>query len=142
MLVLYVEIAIVWVPILIASAPASRPEPLNPRTESGTTGTLGAMKSLNLRFRDDATYEAIKAAAARAGVSLQEYIETAAVDRALARQKQFVDAALQHRDAIAEAFAEIDPADGDPKSSRNLLGQAKAAMMDVESDSEPHGNAA
>ncbi|MFF7681016.1 hypothetical protein [Actinacidiphila glaucinigra] len=100
------------------------------------------MKSLNLRFRDDATYEAIKAAAARAGVSLQEYIETAAADRALARQKQFVDAALQHRDAIAEAFAEVDPADGDPKSSRNLLGQAKAAMMDAENHSEPQGNAA
>ncbi|MEU4095931.1 hypothetical protein [Streptomyces sp. NPDC026673] len=88
----------------------------------------------------ETTYVAIKTATA-AGVSMHRCIADAAADRALAKQQAFVDASQQHRDAVADAFAKIDPTDGDPRSTRNLLDQADAAVMDVQRD-EPHGNAA
>ncbi|MEU1622389.1 hypothetical protein ABZ479_34490 [Streptomyces sp. NPDC005722] len=89
-------------------------------------------KSMNLRFPDEATYEAIKTAASVAGVSMQQYVADAAADRALAKQKAFVEAALEHRDTIAAAFADVDPDDADPTSLRNTRSTADGSLMAAE----------
>ncbi|MFJ5218753.1 hypothetical protein ACIP98_29040 [Streptomyces sp. NPDC088354] len=99
------------------------------------------MKSMNLRFPDEATYEAIKTAASVAGVSMQQYVADAAADRALAKQKAFVEAALEHRDTIAAAFADVDPDDADPTSLRNMVSTATDTHMAAEAD-DAQGNAA
>ncbi|MGW6062780.1 type II toxin -antitoxin system TacA 1-like antitoxin [Streptomyces sp. NPDC055189] len=70
-------------------------------------------KALNLRFPDPAQRAAIEAAARQEGMSLQEYILRAAVDRATAVEKTFLAAFQTSQARSGEAFrdlAELDPA--------------------------------
>ncbi|MEV8320880.1 DUF1778 domain-containing protein [Streptomyces sp. NPDC059900] len=70
-------------------------------------------KALNLRFPDPAQRAAIEAAARQDGVSLQEYILRAAVDRATAVEKTFLAAFQASQARSGEAFrdlGELDPA--------------------------------
>jgi hypothetical protein len=70
-------------------------------------------KAMNLRFPDPAQRAAIEAAARQEGVSLQEYILSAAYDRATAVEARFLDAFRESMsrsgDAFAEAAGTVDP---------------------------------
>src|SRR5947207_454454 len=65
-----------------ASARGARQATLGDLTRNGTAGTVGTMssspKAMNLRFPDPEQRAAIEAAARKEGVSLQEYILSAA----------------------------------------------------------------
>ncbi|MFE4668804.1 DUF1778 domain-containing protein [Streptomyces sp. NPDC056716] len=68
-------------------------------------------KAMNLRFPDPAQRAAIESAARQEGVSLQEYILSAAYDRATAVEKHFLDAFRESMDRSGDAFDEdIRPA--------------------------------
>ncbi|GGJ67803.1 type II toxin -antitoxin system TacA 1-like antitoxin [Streptomyces brasiliensis] len=70
-------------------------------------------KAMNLRFPDPAQRAAIEAAAKQEGVSLQEYILSAAYARATAVEERFLDAfgesMSRSSDAFAEAAGTVDP---------------------------------
>ncbi|MFE4995673.1 DUF1778 domain-containing protein [Streptomyces mirabilis] len=70
-------------------------------------------KAMNLRFPDPAQRAAIEAAARQEGVSLQEYILSAAYARATAVEERFLDAFKESMSRSSEAFAEgastVDP---------------------------------
>ncbi|MCX4817994.1 hypothetical protein OG601_46285 [Streptomyces sp. NBC_01239] len=70
-------------------------------------------KAMNLRFPDPAQRAAIEAAARQEGVSLQEYILSAAYARATAVETHFLDAfsksMARSGDAFAEAASATDP---------------------------------
>ncbi len=65
------------------------------------------MKAMNLRFPDPAQRAAIEAAAKQEGVSLQEYILSAAYARATAVESSFLDAFSESMSRSADAFAEV-----------------------------------
>ncbi|MFD4144085.1 DUF1778 domain-containing protein [Streptomyces sp. NPDC058572] len=71
-------------------------------------------KAMNLRFRDPQQREAIAAAAKQAGVSMQEFVLSAAYDRATAVERHFLAAFEQSMAHSGEAFAAetstLDPA--------------------------------
>ncbi|MCX2928577.1 DUF1778 domain-containing protein [Streptomyces sp. NEAU-W12] len=71
-------------------------------------------KAMNLRFPDPAQRAAIEAAAKQEGVSLQEYILSAAYARATAVEERFLDAFRTSMARSGNAFAEeagaADPA--------------------------------
>lgn len=86
------------------------------RPGNGTDGTVGAMsqpKAMNLRFPDPAQRAAIQAAAKQEGVSLQEYILSAAYTRATAVEERFLDSFKASMSHSGEAFTEdaspVDP---------------------------------
>ncbi|MEU2718413.1 DUF1778 domain-containing protein [Streptomyces sp. NPDC007205] len=62
-------------------------------------------KAMNLRFPDPEQRAAIAAAAKQEGVSMQEYILSAAYARATAVQQRFLDAFKQSMARSGEAFA-------------------------------------
>lgn len=107
----------------------------------GTEGTIGTMsqpKAMNLRFPDPAQRAAIEAAARQEGVSLQEYILSAAYARATAVEERFLDAfresVARSGDAFAEGAGPVDPGAqqraADLKARRDLeeqQGQGRAA---------------
>ncbi|MEV8321277.1 DUF1778 domain-containing protein [Streptomyces sp. NPDC059900] len=62
-------------------------------------------KAMNLRFPDPEQREAIAAAAAQEGVSLQEYILSAAYARATAVETRFLEGFKASMDHSAAAFA-------------------------------------
>ncbi|MFJ6838562.1 DUF1778 domain-containing protein [Streptomyces sp. NPDC091209] len=70
-------------------------------------------KAMNLRFPDPAQRDAIEAAARQEGVSLQEYILSAAYSRATAVEARFLDAFRESMSRSGTAFAEeagtVDP---------------------------------
>ncbi|MGW0573820.1 type II toxin -antitoxin system TacA 1-like antitoxin [Streptomyces tauricus] len=70
-------------------------------------------KAMNLRFPDPAQRAAIEAAARQEGVSLQEYILSAAYARATAVERHFLDAfgesMARSGDAFADAAGVADP---------------------------------
>jgi hypothetical protein len=70
-------------------------------------------KAMNLRFPDPAQRAAIEAAARQEGVSLQEYILSAAYTRATAMEERFLDTfrkSMSHSgDAFAEESSAVDP---------------------------------
>ncbi|MFF7976983.1 DUF1778 domain-containing protein [Streptomyces sp. NPDC007905] len=66
-------------------------------------------KAMNLRFPDPAQRAAIEAAARQEGVSLQEYILSAAYARATAVEERFLEAFKASVARSGDAFAE----DGD-----------------------------
>ncbi|TQL18137.1 DUF1778 domain-containing protein [Streptomyces sp. SLBN-134] len=72
-------------------------------------------KAMNLRFPDPAQRAAIEAAARQEGVSLQEYILSAAYARATAVEERFLDAFRASMARSGNAFAEeavtADPAE-------------------------------
>ncbi|MFF4763336.1 DUF1778 domain-containing protein [Streptomyces sp. NPDC001276] len=61
---------------------------------------------MNLRFPDPGQRAAIEAAARQEGVSLQEYILSAAYARATAVEKRFLDAFRDSMSRSGDAFAE------------------------------------
>ncbi|MET7728834.1 DUF1778 domain-containing protein [Streptomyces mirabilis] len=63
-------------------------------------------KAMNLRFPDPAQRAAIEAAARQEGVSLQEYILSAAYARATAVEERFLDAFRESMSRSSEAFTE------------------------------------
>ncbi|MFJ9250900.1 DUF1778 domain-containing protein [Streptomyces sp. NPDC101776] len=63
-------------------------------------------KAMNLRFPDPAQRAAIEAAARQEGVSLQEYILSAAYTRATAVEARFLDAFKESVSRSGDAFAE------------------------------------
>ncbi|MEU2354574.1 DUF1778 domain-containing protein [Streptomyces misionensis] len=95
-------------------------------------------KAMNLRFPDPAQRAAIEAAARQEGVSLQEYILSAAYARATAVEERFLDAfresVARSGDAFAEGAGPVDPGAqqraADLKARRDLeeqQGQGRAA---------------
>ncbi|NJP82167.1 DUF1778 domain-containing protein [Streptomyces sp. AA8] len=63
---------------------------------------------MNLRFPDPQQREAIAAAARQAGVSMQEFVLTAAYERATAVEQHFLDAFKRSMKRSGEAFAAED----------------------------------
>lgn len=63
-------------------------------------------KAMNLRFPDPGQRAAIEAAAKQEGVSLQEYILSAAYARATAVEERFLDAFRASMARSGEAFTE------------------------------------
>jgi uncharacterized protein (DUF1778 family) len=86
-------------------------------------------KAMNLRFPDPAQRAAIEAAARQAGVSLQEYILSAAYDRATAVEARFLEAFKASMSRSGDAFAEAAGA-ADPSGERRAAEQA--ARRDLE----------
>ncbi|MFE5688959.1 DUF1778 domain-containing protein [Streptomyces sp. NPDC056512] len=70
-------------------------------------------KALNLRFPDPAQRAAIEAAARQEGMSLQEYILSAAVDKATAVERKFLaafeESMARSGDAFRAASGSLDP---------------------------------
>ncbi|MGV9453174.1 hypothetical protein [Streptomyces sp. NPDC003635] len=95
-------------------------------------------KAMNLRFPDPAQRTAIEAAARQAGVSLQEYILSAAYDRATAVEARFLEAfrtsMTRSGDAFAESAGAVDP-------SQEQRAAELAARRDLEG-AKRNGNAA
>lgn len=98
------------------------------------------MPGMNVRL-DDNELAAITAAAQARGISVNQYIREAALDRALAKQTAFLDAAMDAYDFTKDAFAELYPEDAQPN---HALRQAEtdAARRLAELDRPAHGNAA
>ncbi|MFJ8010896.1 type II toxin -antitoxin system TacA 1-like antitoxin [Streptomyces fagopyri] len=69
-------------------------------------GTMSPIKAMNLRFPDPEQRAAIEAAARQEGVSLQEYILSAAYARATAVEERFLDAFRGSMSRSGDAFAE------------------------------------
>ena len=93
---------------------------------------------MNLRFPDPAQRAAIEAAARQEGVSLQEYILSAAYARATAVETHFLDAFRASMARSGDAFAEAaDPAV--PDEERRAA--ERAARHDLEEQHE-QGHAA
>ncbi|MFF6815929.1 DUF1778 domain-containing protein [Streptomyces sp. NPDC012403] len=82
-------------------------------------------RAMNLRFRDPEQREAIMAAARQAGVSMQEYVLSAAYERATAVQRRFLDAFERSMARSGDAFAAepsaADPAPGQRAAEREAL---------------------
>ncbi|MGW0298109.1 type II toxin -antitoxin system TacA 1-like antitoxin [Streptomyces anthocyanicus] len=72
-----------------------------------------AKTAMNLRFPDPAQRAAIAAAAKQAGVSMQEYILSAAYERATAVEQKFLDgfqaSMARSGAAFAAEFSSLDP---------------------------------
>lgn len=95
-------------------------------------------KAMNLRFPDPAQRAAIEAAARQEGVSLQEYILSAAYARATAVETHFLDAFSKSMARSGNAFAEAAGAaapDGERRAAE------LAARHDLE-DQQERGHAA
>ena len=67
---------------------------------------MPSVKAMNLRFPDPEQRAAIEAAARQEGVSLQEYILSAAYARATAVEERFLDAFRGSMSRSGDAFAE------------------------------------
>ncbi|MEU3464455.1 DUF1778 domain-containing protein [Streptomyces sp. NPDC006733] len=74
---------------------------------------MPAAKALNLRFPDPDQHAAIEAAAKQEGVSLQEYILSAAYARATAVEDRFLDAFRESISRVGSTFAD-DAGTADP----------------------------
>ncbi|MFI1735635.1 DUF1778 domain-containing protein [Streptomyces acidicola] len=95
-------------------------------------------KAMNLRFPDPAQRAAIEAAAKQAGVSLQEYILSAAYDRATAVENHFLDAFRESMAHSGDAFAEdVGPAG----AGAERRAREQQARLDLEAHQE-RGHAA
>ncbi|MFH8492253.1 type II toxin -antitoxin system TacA 1-like antitoxin [Streptomyces longisporoflavus] len=79
------------------------------------TSSPGSPKALNLRFPDPAQRAAIEAAARQEGMSMQEYILQAAVDRATAVEKTFLAAFQASQARSGEAFRDLADLDLAPE---------------------------
>ncbi|KPI16446.1 hypothetical protein OK006_10698 [Actinobacteria bacterium OK006] len=95
-------------------------------------------KAMNLRFPDPAQRAAIEAAARQEGVSLQEYILSAAYARATAVEERFLDAFRESMSRSSEAFAE-EAGTADPSAEQRAA--ELQARRDLEEQQE-RGHAA
>ncbi|MFB7175970.1 DUF1778 domain-containing protein [Streptomyces sp. NPDC056254] len=82
---------------------------------------------MNLRFPDAEQRAAIAAAARQAGVSMQEYILSAAYDRATAVEQRFLEAFRDSMAGSGDAFAGepsvLDPSAEQRAAERQALGE-------------------
>ncbi|MEV6297740.1 DUF1778 domain-containing protein [Streptomyces sp. NPDC051896] len=82
-------------------------------------------KAMSLRFPDPAQRAAIAAAAKQAGVSMQEYILSAAYDRATAVEQRFLEGFKASMARSGAAFAaepsSLDPGDGQRAAEQDAL---------------------
>jgi uncharacterized protein (DUF1778 family) len=79
-------------------------------------------KAMNLRFPDPEQRAAIAAAAAQEGVSLQEYILSAAYARATAVEQHFLDGFKESMARSAAAFT-AEPSSTDPSAEQRAAEQ-------------------
>lgn len=106
----------------------------------GTTGTMHTMpepKAMNLRFPDPEQRAAIASAAAQEGVSMQEYILSAAYTRATAVQQRFLDGFKESMARSGDAFA-AEPSSIDPSPEQRTAEQ----QARVEVEKQERGQAA
>ncbi|MEV7817280.1 DUF1778 domain-containing protein [Streptomyces flaveolus] len=82
-------------------------------------------KAMNLRFPDPAQRAAIEAAAKQEGVSLQEYILSAAYARATAVEERFLEAFRASMSHSGDAFAEEAGTAGSGAQQREAELQAR-----------------
>ncbi|MDH6221707.1 DUF1778 domain-containing protein [Streptomyces pseudovenezuelae] len=87
--------------------------------------------AMNLRFPDPGQRAAIAAAAKQAGVSMQEFILSAAYDRATAVERQFLDGFQASMARSSAAFA-AEPSSVDPSAEQ------RAAEQEARRDLEQH----
>jgi hypothetical protein len=107
----------------------------------GTDDTIGTMshpKAMNLRFPDPDQRAAIEAAARQEGVSLQEYILSAAYARAMAVEARFLDAFRESMSRSGDAFTE-SAGTADPGAEQRAA--ELSARRDLD-DQQKRGNAA
>ncbi|MFI0243152.1 DUF1778 domain-containing protein [Streptomyces sp. NPDC016845] len=86
-------------------------------------------KALNLRFPDPGQRAAIEAAARQEGVSMQEYILRAAVDRATAVEKTFLAAFQASQARSGDAFRDLT--DLDPSKEQRAAERDARAELDA-----------
>ncbi|GAB2603290.1 hypothetical protein GCM10027168_40370 [Streptomyces capparidis] len=87
-------------------------------------------KAMSLRFPDPEQRAAIAAAAKAAGVSMQEYILSAAYERAIAVEAAFLDGFRSSMARSGEAFA-AEAGEGDPApEQRAAEAQARRDLGD------------
>ncbi|MFI0150097.1 type II toxin -antitoxin system TacA 1-like antitoxin [Streptomyces lydicus] len=91
---------------------------------------MSTPKAMNLRFRDPEQRAAIEAAARQEGVSLQEYILSAAYARATAVEESFLGAFQDSMAYSGQAFA-AEPSTIDPAPEQ------RAAEQQARRDLEP-----
>lgn len=87
-------------------------------------------KAMNLRFPDPQQREAIAAAAKQAGVSMQEYVLTAAYERATAVERHFLAAFTRSMERSGGAFAAEDGA-LDPTAEQRAAERAARAEFET-----------
>jgi uncharacterized protein (DUF1778 family) len=92
-------------------------------------------KAMSLRFPDPEQRAAIAAAAQAAGKSLQEYILSAAYDRATAVEARFLD-------AFDDSFARTGEAFAAESSGIDPTAESRAAERQARQDLEHQGHAA
>jgi uncharacterized protein (DUF1778 family) len=91
-----------------------------------------AKPAMNLRFPDPAQRAAIAAAAKQAGVSMQEYILSAAYDRATAVEQRFLDGFKASMARSGAAFTD-EPSSLDPSAEdRAAEREAQRELEDQE----------
>ncbi|WP_408051254.1 DUF1778 domain-containing protein [Streptomyces sp. HO565] len=92
-------------------------------------------KAMNLRFPDPAQRAAIAAAAKQAGVSMQEYILSAAYDRATAVEQRFLEGFKTSMARSGAAFA-AEPSSIDTSAEQRALEQE--ALRELEQQERGH----
>ncbi|MFJ6686740.1 type II toxin -antitoxin system TacA 1-like antitoxin [Streptomyces werraensis] len=92
-------------------------------------------KAMNLRFPDPAQRAAIAAAAKQAGVSMQEYILSAAYDRATAVEQRFLEGFQASMARSGAAFA-AEPSTIDPGAEHRAIEQE--ALRKLEQQERGH----
>lgn len=113
---------------------------------SGTVATMKASektekKAMSLRFPNPEQYDAIAAAAKAAGMSMQEYVLSAAYERATAVERVFLEAAREAMEYTREAFAELG--DNVPDTERHAAAlAAERRLAELDRAEAGHGNAA
>ncbi|MFD4956814.1 hypothetical protein [Streptomyces sp. NPDC058451] len=86
-------------------------------------------KAMNLRFPDPAQRAAIAAAARQAGVSMQEYILSAAYDRAIAVEQRFLEGFKASMARSGAAFA-AEPSSIDAGAEQRAIEQEALRELD------------
>ncbi|MHC3475425.1 hypothetical protein ACYF6T_43110 [Streptomyces sp. 7R007] len=86
-------------------------------------------KAMSLRFPDPAQQAAIAAAAKQAGVSMQEYILSAAYERATAVERRFLDGFKASMARSGAAFA-AEPSSADPTPEQRAAEQDARRELD------------
>ncbi|MEU6539027.1 hypothetical protein [Streptomyces sp. NPDC047000] len=92
-------------------------------------------KAMNLRFPDPAQRAAIAAAARQAGVSMQEYILSAAYDRATAVEQRFLEGFKASMARSGAAFA-AEPSSVDVGAEQREL--EREALRELEQRERGH----
>lgn len=100
-----------------------------------TVGIMSEPKAMSLRFPDPEQRAAIAAAAKAAGVSLQEYILSAAYERATAVEARFLEAFDASMARSGEAFA-VETGGVDPGPEQRAAEQQ--ARRDLEQPGQGH----